>query len=311
MDSLKLSSFESSGSISGAGAGSGSASTAMHTGKFTGLVSTSAFGGGPDPYNDDPFSSGSDLNLGRGSTLSNWAKDIHVDYCNALQLACITALYATSLAALFIGMMMILGKALIQTVLCLLVIVCIGFGTIGVALTPYSSIPIFGIILLAFSLGYSIVVWDRIPFAATNLDTALCGVKCSADVLIVSLLIVVCAFFWSIGWAVAFLGVYDHYLDKSDMTWGGLFTYLGMFISFFWTLNVMKVSQSGCVESGSQSVMPSCPILSIPILHIPSMIPVLSMFLKHVRASFFLIHIPIEYHSRHNCRCSDFMVDRS
>ena len=200
-------------------------------------------------YPIDPFSTGTTTPGDRGSTLSNWAKDIHVDYTNALQLACITALYATSLSALFIGMMMILGKALIPTVLCLTVIVCIAFGTIGIALNPYSCIPIIGIILLAVSLGYSIVVWDRIPFAATNLDTALCGVKCSADVLFVGLAMMICAFFWTIGWSIALLGIYDHYLDKiaaendhsNSVTVTGLCVYAGMFISYFWTLNVMKV----------------------------------------------------------------------
>jgi len=216
MDSLKLSTFES---------------------EYSGDPVSVA-----DEYNDDPFSTGTSLAADTGSTLSNWANDIHVDYSNALQLACITALYATSLSALSIGMMMILGRALIPTILCLAVIVCIGLGTIGVALSPYSSIPIVGIIFLAVTLGYSIVVWDRIPFAATNLDTALCGVKCSADVLIVGLVMMMCSFFWTIGWSVAFLGIYDHYLDKTDTTWVGLSIYLGMFISYFWTLNVMKVS---------------------------------------------------------------------
>ena len=200
-------------------------------------------------YNDDPFSTEPSYSTGVGSTVSNWARDVHVDYANAFKLACITALYATSLSALFIGMMMILGKALIPTTLCLSIILCIAFATIGIALSPYSFIPITGIIALALSVGYSIVVWDRIPFAATNLDTALCGVKCTADVLIVGWIMMIAAFFWTIAWTVSFLGIYDNYLDcitgdgtSYSVTYSGVCIYVAMISSYLWTINVFMVS---------------------------------------------------------------------
>jgi hypothetical protein len=198
-----------------------------------------------DQYNDDPFTIGT-------STPKVLTKDIHVDYMNAFQLSCITGLYSTALSALSIGMMMILGKALIPTVLCLSVIVCVGLGTIGIALSPYSFVPVIGIIALAFTLGYSIVVWDRIPFAATNLNVALCGLKSSADILLVTLGMMLVGFLWTLDWVVAFLGIYDHHLDKlvssnsqnnDDFTWTAVSIYLGMLISYFWTLNVIMVSR--------------------------------------------------------------------
>jgi hypothetical protein len=200
-------------------------------------------------YNDDPFSTEPSYSTSTGSAMSKWAKDVHVDYANALKLACITALYATSLSALFIGMMMILGKALIPTTLCLSIILCIAFATIGIALSPYSFIPIIGIIVLALSVGYSIVVWDRIPFAATNLDTALCGVKCTADVLIVGWIMTIAAFLWTIAWTAAFLRIYDNYLDhvfesatSSSVTYNGAFICVAMISSYLWTINVFMVS---------------------------------------------------------------------
>lgn len=196
-----------------------------------------------DQYNDDPFTTSS-------SVPKLQSKNIHVDYLNAFQLSCITGLYSTALSALSIGMMMILGTALIPTVLCLSVIVCVALGTIGIALSPYSFVPVIGIIALAFTLGYSIVVWDRIPFAATNLNVALCGVKSSADILLVTLGMMLCGFLWTIDWVVAFLGIYDHHLDKlestnsqisDNFTWMGISIYAGMLISYFWTLNVIMV----------------------------------------------------------------------
>lgn len=194
-----------------------------------------------DQYNDDPFTTGT-------SVPKIESKNIHVDYLNAFQLSCITGLYSTALSALSIGMMMILGTALIPTVLCLSVMVCVALGTIGIALSPYSFVPVIGIIALAFTLGYSIVVWDRIPFAATNLNVALCGVKSSADILLVTLGMMLFGFLWTIDWVVAFLGIYDNQLDKlastqsqisDDFTWVDISIYAGMLISYFWTLNVI------------------------------------------------------------------------
>lgn len=202
-----------------------------------------------DEYNDDPFATSSQASMSPFIGLQN--KDIRVDYSNAFRLSCITGLYSTALSALSIGMMMILGKALIPTVLCLSVMVCVALGTIGIALSPYSFVPVIGIIALAFTLGYSIVVWDRIPFAATNLNVALSGVKGSADVLLVALGMMLVSFMWTIDWLVAFLGIYDHYLDKLShsnphvsniLTWKGISIYSGMIISYFWTLNVIMVS---------------------------------------------------------------------
>ncbi len=205
-----------------------------------------------NPYmvdNDDPFSSGSPLPDENSSPISIWAKDVYVDYANAVQLSCITGLYATVLSALAIGMMMILSSAFIPTVLCMTVVICVAFGTIMMALSPYTVLPVLGLAALAISLAYSIVVWDRIPFATTNLNTALAGIKSSADILLIGFAMMVVAFLWTITWMIAFLGIYDHYLDNAEhelsknITWVGLSVSLGMFISYFWTFYVIMVSR--------------------------------------------------------------------
>lgn len=201
-----------------------------------------------DPYmynTDDPFATGY-LPNDNSSPISIWAKDIYVDYTNAVQLACITALYSTVLSALAIGMMMILNSAFIPTVLCVTVLACIGAGTI-MALSPYTVMPVVALAALAISLAYSIVVWDRIPFATTNLHTALVCIKSSADILLAGFAMMLIAFFWTIIWMVAFLGIYDHYLDNADhelrrsISWDGLSVSLGMILSYIWTFNVILV----------------------------------------------------------------------
>ena len=203
-----------------------------------------------NPYlvdNDDPFSSGSFYPDENASPISTWTKDIYVDYANAIQLSCIAALYATVLSALAIGMMMILSAAFIPTVLCVTVVTCIVAGSIMMALSPYTVMPVLALAALAISLAYSIVVWDRISFATTNLHTALVGIKSSADVLMVGFAMMVVAFAWTITWMVALLGIYDNYLDNNDheltsnTTWEGLSVCLGMLTSYIWTFHVIMV----------------------------------------------------------------------
>ncbi len=208
--------------------------------------------GEEDPFayaEEDPFSTGSLLPEDNISPISTWAKDIYVDYTNALQLSCITALYSTVLAALAIGMMMILSTAFIPTVLCVTIITCIVAGILIMALSPYTVMPVVALAALAISIAYSIVVWDRIPFATTNLHTALVGIKSSADILLAGFAMMIIAFCWTMTWMVAFLGIYDHYLDNADhelknnITWVGLSVSFAMLISYVWTFNVIQVSR--------------------------------------------------------------------
>jgi len=175
-------------------------------------------------------------------TISDGWFKIQVDYRNALQICCITGLYAAALTSLTIGFMMILAKSLIQTALIFTILVCFAWGTIGTVLSPYSFVPILGFIALALSLGYSVVVWDSIPFHATNLSTALTGVRCVADTLLLGFIMLVVTFFWCIIWGFAFIGTYDFVSDGGeDKPWlaGTDGALLGlMVISMFWTYNV-------------------------------------------------------------------------
>jgi len=200
------------------------------------------------PMNEDPFSTAT-LSGDPSSRKSFWTQNIQVNYSSAFDLACIAALQAISLALLVVTIMMILNSALIQTFLVTIVVATLSFSIIGVAVSPYNIIPVLGLIGLALSLGYCIVVWDRVAFATTNLNIALIGIKCSADLLMVSFGMMLVAFLWTMLWAVSFLGVYDVFLStndahtsQDDVTWTGLAVYFGMFFSYIWTYNVIQVS---------------------------------------------------------------------
>mmetsp|Transcript_6360 Transcript_6360/g.9241 ORF Transcript_6360/g.9241 Transcript_6360/m.9241 type:complete len:1092 (+) Transcript_6360:98-3373(+) len=230
----------------------------------------------PDPFSTNPISA--------SASHSVWQEDIHVDYRNAIYLSCIAGLYATSLSALVIGMMMILSKSLIQSALCFTVLLCFAWGTIGIALSPYNFIPVLGIIALALSGGYTVVVWDRIPFAETNLSTALCAMRCTADIILIAFGMMMVAFIWTIGWTFALLGVYDDSFVENDGHFKGVLAFFDSFlgmncssyyknllvvlplvISYLWTLNVIMnivhVTISGTIKtwwSNPEKVKPCC-----------------------------------------------------
>lgn len=211
----------------------------------------SSSGNGAKPTQETPSSSKDDSTSGSNPTSpvilitdsisDGWSK-IQVDYRNALQICCITGLYAAALTSLTIGFMMILAKSLIQTALIFTILICFAWGTVGIVLSPYSFVPILGFIALALSLGYAVVIWDSIPFWACNLSTALTGVRCVADTLLLGFIMLVLTFFWCIIWGFAFIGTYDNLSDGSEtIPWlpgtNGLVLSL-LLVSMFWTYNV-------------------------------------------------------------------------
>ena len=224
--------------------------TVPATDDYTYLVSPD-YNGKPTqdgPSNKDDVNSGtstasptSSVELITDSISDGWSR-IQVDYRNALQICCITGLYAAALTSLTIGFMMILAKSLIQTALIFTILLCFAWGTVGIVLSPYSFVPILGFIALALSLGYAVVIWDSVPFWACNLSTALTGVRCVADTLLVGFIMLVLAFFWCIIWGFAFIGTYDSLSKGSEtMPWlpGTDGFILGLLlISMFWTYNV-------------------------------------------------------------------------
>lgn len=194
----------------------------------------------------DPFSTVG-TGLGPSSTKLFWNKNILVSYGGAFNLACIAALQAISLALLVVMIMMILNTALIQTFLLAIITATLCFSVIGIVVSPYNIIPVLGLIGLALSSGYCIVVWDRVPFATTNMRIALNGMKCTADILMVAFGMMMVAFLWSLLWAVSFLGIYDVFLstkdahnDQNSVNKIGVVVYFGMIFSYIWTYNVIK-----------------------------------------------------------------------
>lgn len=172
-----------------------------------------------------------------------------IDYKNVLALTFFTGLYACVLAYLSFGFMLIISRSLIQIMLIISIVVSLCWGLIGLSLDPYGLIADVGFGAFLLTLGYTMFSWNRIPFAATNLYTALCAMRCTADITILGLASLVVAFGWCLLWCTAFVGVVNSFnnsdCDKNDkcsahMSEAHIPIFLLFIFSFHWTTMVIK-----------------------------------------------------------------------
>jgi len=101
---------------------------------------------------------------------------------------------------------------------------------------------IFGIFMFGITIYYVKIVWQRIPFAAINLKTALSAVKSNMGLGVIAYLIMGAAFAWTGFWLAGMATT----LQTSD---GGV-TFL-LLVSYYWTFevlcNTLHVTTAGTV----------------------------------------------------------------
>ena len=172
-----------------------------------------------------------------------------IDYQNVIALVSITGFYSCILTYLSFGFMLVLARALIQTILIFSVILALAWGVIGLTLDPYGVISIMGFMALLLTLGYTMYNWSHVPFAAQNLYTAMCALRCSADVTILGLGCLVVAFAWCVIWGMAFVGIVNSLnndeCERKDVCGPHVENrhipvYLLLLFSFHWTNSVIK-----------------------------------------------------------------------
>ena len=117
-------------------------------------------------------------------------------------------------------------------------------------------IAILCLILFGVSCYYAYAVWDRIPFAAANMVTAITAVRANLGVSIYAYLSVVLTFGWSIWWSVSFVATVfvvsgcNAESGECETEPNGLLVFLFL-ISYFWSIqvitNVVHVTVAGTV----------------------------------------------------------------
>ena len=193
--------------------------------------------------------SGSSSSSGSPADSSTAENGFTIDYKNVLAITFFSGFYACILSYISFGFMLILARSLILIMLIFSILVALAWGIIGLTADPYGIISVMGFAALLSTLGYTMYSWNRIPFAATNLYTALTAMRCTADITILGLVSLVVAFGWCLLWSMAFVGVVNnfnhHDCSTKDVCHAHINNnhiplYLLFLLSFHWTNMVIK-----------------------------------------------------------------------
>jgi hypothetical protein len=167
-----------------------------------------------------------------------------IDYVNVIQLVCIASGYACLCSLLALGFMMMLSSNLIHSTLIFTIAVSLIWTILGLAYgSRYVVIPVSGAVSLTLSFLYTVVVWDRISFAATNLSVALKGMREMLVIVFVGLCVLAMTFMWTIWWMCAFIGTFNFLNDDEGLSNDWMSVVVAFyFFSYYWTFQVIKVS---------------------------------------------------------------------
>jgi Plasma-membrane choline transporter len=162
-------------------------------------------------------------------------------YDNLVKVASLSGAFAILLSGLLMFLMMTFSHHFVQVMLLLTITLSFIWGTLGVGLSPRKEVPISGIILLALSVGYTFIVWDRIPFASVNLETALAGIRAHPGTIVVSFIFQALALGWSVYFCVVAVGIYDAFQNGQlfgSRQWH-VMVYILLGYSYYWTIQVL------------------------------------------------------------------------
>mmetsp|Transcript_11125 Transcript_11125/g.16844 ORF Transcript_11125/g.16844 Transcript_11125/m.16844 type:complete len:580 (-) Transcript_11125:1586-3325(-) len=171
-----------------------------------------------------------------------------IDPDGFISLLIISGVLAFILSALSLSFMTYFAEGLIKTALIVNVIMYGVMALFGFAVGA-AGMGFMGLIMFVFAAWYTFKVWDRIPFAAANLKTAITSIRANIGVTIFGYLSLFVLFGWSIAWAITAIVVLDVSADNMEGNEGGedeelpevngvvLFLLL---LSFYWTQQVIK-----------------------------------------------------------------------
>lgn len=165
-----------------------------------------------------------------------------VEFSGILYICLISGVAAAAISALALGFMTRYAHFLVQfSVLfsmfsSLFMVIVFGFqDNDGAALMAF--------IFFAISAWFAWAIWHRIPFASSNLVTALTAVRANLGVALVAYGMVLAAAVWSLLWMTSLIGVYSRYATCIDgecqgsVPGGEMILFL---LSFYWTHQVFK-----------------------------------------------------------------------
>lgn len=169
------------------------------------------------------------------------------NYVNVVQLVSIACGYASLCSLLALGFMTMLSKNILHVMLMFAISASMICTVVGVVMSRGLVIPAAGGVALVCSLIYSVITWHRIPFAATNLNVALRGMRSMLDIPLLGFGALSVSFLWTIWCICSFVGVFDFLTESEQISddWLIVVT-ICYLLSYYWTIQVIKVRVVCC-----------------------------------------------------------------
>ena len=145
-------------------------------------------------------------------TLRNGTDDdspFTIIYENLVFLSLISGVFGIIISGVMLFLMIAVAKRIVQIALFLSIGLSFLWGTMGIGLSPHKVVPATGIIALALTVAYTIVVWERCKFHGANLYASLTGIRANPGALMVAFTFQFLALVWSIYFTYVAVGVYD------------------------------------------------------------------------------------------------------
>jgi hypothetical protein len=169
---------------------------------------------------------------------------VNLWYRNIIFLASLCGFFAVGVSTLALVLMNFIARRVVQVALFATIGMSFAWGTIGIGLSAKNFVPITGVIALMLSVGYTFVVWDRVPFASANLHAALNAIRDNAGTVLVAFGFQFLALVWSIYYTFVVVGVYNAVENRDLELSQGMtkFVYGSLIVSYYWTFQVLLVS---------------------------------------------------------------------
>ena len=172
---------------------------------------------------------------------------VTIMYNNVIYMACISGAFAVFVSACALFLMMAIAKKIVQVALILAITLSFVWGTIGIGFSPRIVVPASGFVALLLTVAYAFIVWDRIPFVASNLDAGLHGIRANLGLVFLAFVFQALALGWSVYFTFVVGGVYNALVTGNiDLTMKNsgnakMAIYIGLGISYYWTMHVISV----------------------------------------------------------------------
>jgi hypothetical protein len=162
------------------------------------------------------------------------------DMSSIIYFVAVCGIFATGLSTVSLGFMMKHATGLVKLALYFQIATSLAMAIL-MLMAGGVMMAIFCFLSFAVSICYAYAVWDRIPFAAANLNTALVAVKANLGLMVAAYACLFVGFGFTLAWTVVSNAVLNTYPAMAFL----------LFLSYYWTHqvlnNTMHVTTAGVI----------------------------------------------------------------